>query len=72
MGGRNLMGRTDGRTGGTGYQKCPSNFFILCENIGRVYIYLYMYSKFVTNILMGLKIRCQVGVLEYNFQNYHR
>ena len=26
----------------TGYQKCPSIFFILCEYIGKVYIYLYM------------------------------
>ena len=24
----------------TGYQKCPSNFFILCEYIGNVYTYI--------------------------------
>ena len=28
---------------GTGYQKCPSNFFILCEYIGNVYTYIYIY-----------------------------
>ena len=28
------------RWGGTGYQKCPSNFFILCEYIGNVYTYI--------------------------------
>ena len=48
----------DGMDGmdGTEYKKCPSNFFILCGTIEEVNIYLYMYSKFVTNILMGLKI----------------
>ena len=29
-----------GGSGGTGYQKCPSNFFILCEYIGNVYTYI--------------------------------
>ena len=43
------------------YQKCPSNFFILCVYIEYVYTYLYIYSKIVTNILMGVKISCQVG-----------
>ena len=32
---------------GTEYQKCPSNFFILCEYIENVYTYLYIYSKIV-------------------------
>ena len=27
----------DGWTDGTGYQKCPLNFFILCRNIEHVY-----------------------------------
>ena len=33
----------DGMDGwdGTGYQKCPLIFFILCEYIGKVYTYLY-------------------------------
>ena len=30
----------DGWVGGTEYQKCPSNFFILCEYIGNVYTYI--------------------------------
>ena len=41
---------------GTEDQKCPSNFFILCEYIGNVYTYIYPCSKFVTNFVMGLKI----------------
>ena len=40
---------------GTEYQKCPSKFFILLGYIDKVYVYLYMYSKFFTNILWGLK-----------------
>ena len=28
--------------GGTGYQKCPLIFFILCKYIDKVYTYLYM------------------------------
>ena len=43
------------------YQKCPSNFFILCEYIEDVYTYLYIFSKIVTKILMDFKILCQVG-----------
>ena len=46
-----------------------SMLFILCGNIVKLYIYLCMYSNFVTNIFMGLKIRCQVGESEYDFQN---
>ena len=46
---------------GAGYQKCPSMFFILCGYIEHVYVYLYIFSKNFTNILMGLKIWCQVG-----------
>ena len=47
-----LMGWMDG----TEDQKCPSNFFILCEYIGNVYTYIYPCSKFVTKFVMGLKI----------------
>ena len=54
---------------GTGYQKCPSNFFILCEYIGNVYTYIYQCLKFVSNFVMGLKIWCQVGEFEFHFQN---
>ena len=43
-------------TGWTGYQKCPLKFFILCGYIDKVYTYLYMSKKIVTNILMGFKI----------------
>ena len=50
-------------------QKCPSNFFILCEYIGNVYTYIYPCSKFVTNFVMGSKIWCQVGEFEFHFQN---
>ena len=31
-----------------------------------------MYSKFVTNFVMGLKIWSQVGELGFDFQNYHK
>ena len=31
-----------GWTDGTGYQKCPLIFFILCGSIDKVYNYLYM------------------------------
>ena len=53
---------TDGWDGwmewdGMGHQKCPSMFFILCEYIEHVYIYLYIYSKIAANILMTFKIR---------------
>ena len=51
---------------------CPLIFFILCEYIEDVYIYLYIYSKIVTNILMGFKISCQVGGRGPKFQNYSR
>ena len=49
---------TDGWMGWDGmeYQKCASNLFILCEYIEHVYIFLYIYSKIFTNILMGFKI----------------
>ena len=30
----------DGWVGWTEYQKCPSNFFILCGYIGNVYTYI--------------------------------
>ena len=32
-----------GRTGWTGYQKCPLKIIILCGYIDKVYTYLYMY-----------------------------
>ena len=41
---------------GTEDQKCPSNFFILCEYIDNVYTYIYPCSKFVTKFVMCLKI----------------
>ena len=63
---------TGGWDGWMEYQKCLSNFFILCEYIKHVYTYLYMYSKIVTNILMGSKISCQIGVRGQKFQNYCR
>ena len=47
----------------TGMKKCPSIFFLLYAYTDYVYIYLYMSSKFVTDILMGLKILWQVGVI---------
>ena len=65
-----LMGVMGSR--GTEDQKCPSNFFILCEYIEHVYTYLYIYSKIVTNILMCFKILCQVGGRGQKFQNYSR
>ena len=40
--------------GWMGYQKCPSIFFILFAYIDHIGIYVQ--SKLVTNILMGLKI----------------
>ena len=51
-----LMGWVGGWVGWTEDQKCPSNFFILCEDIGNVYTYIYPCSKFVTNFVMGSKI----------------
>ena len=39
-----------------GDQKCPSIFLLLMYNKHHVYMYLYMYSKVVTKILMGFKI----------------
>ena len=54
---------------GTEYQKCPSIFFILRGYIDHVYMYLYVSSKIVTNILMGFKIWCEVGGRGQKFQN---
>ena len=50
----------------------PSFFFILCEYIEHVQVYLYTCSKFVTNFVMGLKVSCQVGGLGQKFQIYSR
>ena len=57
---------TDG-IDGMEYQMCPSNFFIICEYIENVCTYLYIYSKIVTNILMGLKISCHFGGRDEEF-----
>ena len=54
---------------GTEDQKCPSNYFILCEYIGNLYTYIYLCLKFITNFIMGFKIWCQVGEFEFYFQN---
>ena len=54
------------------YQKCPSNFFILCEYIEHVYTYLYIYSKIVTNFLIAFKMSYQVGVRGQKFKSYCR
>ena len=51
------------------YQKCPSNFFILCGYIEHVYTYFYIYSKIVNKILMGFKISCKVGGRGQKLQN---
>ena len=67
---REFEGVVWGRVGGTEDQKCPSNFFILCEYIGNVYTYIYLCSKFVTNFVIGLKIWSQVGVFGFYFQNH--
>ena len=47
----------DGWTGwdGMGYQKFLSIFFILSGYIKHVYVYLYVYLKIFTIIVMGLK-----------------
>ena len=58
--------------GWTEYQKCPSNFFILCGYKEHVYTYLYVYSKIVSNILIGFEISRQVGGRGKKFQNYRR
>ena len=60
-------GRMDGRMDGD--QKCPSIFLILMYVKDHVYMYLYTYSKVVTNILMGFKIWCQVEDHRQKFQN---
>ena len=59
----------DGLMGWTEYQKYPSIILILFEYIEHVYTYLDIYSKIVTNILMGFKISCQVGGRGQKFQN---
>ena len=51
-------------SGGNG----PLIFFILCGYIDKLYTYLYMLQKIVTNILMGFKILCQVEDLESFFK----
>ena len=38
---------TDGWMNGTGYQKCPSIFFILCRYIDHIYIYIYIYIIYI-------------------------
>ena len=51
------------------YPKYPSIIFILCGNLEHVYIYLNIYYKIVTNILMDIKISCQVGGRGQKFEN---
>ena len=60
----------DGWDGWMEYQKCPSNFFILCEYIGNIYllIYIYIYSKIVTNFVMGSKIYVKLESLNFIFK----
>ena len=52
-----------------GSKKFQLNFF---KHVGifTLYIILVYKKKFVTNILMGLKILCQVGVGGAQFRNY--
>ena len=40
------------------------------EDIDHVHIYDIDILKYYTNILMGLKIKCQARDLRYDFQNY--
>ena len=54
-----------------GYRKCPLIFLILYTYIEHGYIYLYIFSKIITKILMGFKISCEVGEWECDFQDYH-
>ena len=64
------MGWMDEWMDGAEYQKCPSIFFKVFEFIENVYTYLDIYSKIITNILMGFRISCQVGGRGPKFQNY--
>ena len=63
-----LMGRvgrtgwTGGTDGRTGYQKCPSIFFILCKYIDYVYIYLYTKKKLSPPFLWVAKFDVKLGV----------
>ena len=69
-----LMGRTDGRTDGrVGRSRKVSFKFLHTLWVNRLCIYLLVYEiKIVTNILMGLKVSCQVGGLGQKFQIYSR
>ena len=40
-----MDGRKDGWMDETGYQKCPSMFFVLCGNVEHVYIYTCIRKK---------------------------
>ena len=51
-------------------QKCPSIIFILFGYIEYMPTYLYTYSKIVTNILIGFKIK--LGDRGQKFQKYTR
>ena len=58
-----LMGRTDGRDGRDGHQKCPLIFFILRYNKHYTHIYLYIYIKKLSRqISCGFKILDKLGV----------
>ena len=73
-----MDGWTDGWTDGwmdgrmDGDQKYPSIFLILMYVKDQVYMYLYMFSKVATKILMGFKFLCQVEGHRQKFQNYCR
>ena len=59
----NLMGWGWMGWDGTGYQKCPSIFFILCGYIDHVYVSLYIYivKSCPHKFLVGLKFRSSWG-----------
>ena len=42
--------------GWMGYQKCPSNFCILCRYIEHVYTYLYIYTQKLSPHSCGFQI----------------
>ena len=68
-------GWTCGRVDGwTGWRSRKVSFkFLHTLWVYRLCIYLLVYKiKIVTNILMGLKIWCQVGGAGKNFQNHYR
>ena len=66
-------GLTGGRMGRVGRSRKVSFKFLHTLWVYRLCICLLLYEiKIVTNILMGLKISCQVGGRGQKFQNYSR